>query len=341
MQRNLEQLRNDFDAARKVTEAFSASQDETADEQFVDARKRLAELREQLVSPLEKKLHLKEQYEFQKQILADNGFLETLANGELGIVDKDGNEYPFPTYQEIRKRVRENKEMLETKIEQGFTEFVITPFALPLDVLKEKLGKAILKHFEEKKLLASDGTELNLNADEPFWMWDCYQNKEIVYEPESIGFDEPTDTCSHTGGKTKEQLLSENGGYRLSFLENLPDLPAEGKGKEIGNRKQLEANQSPIDYLKLLQTDIQYQFESGLTPEDWMAYFLSHLEKTNTVTDDFAGKGKLCWNIGAYFPEDEYVPFSYWYRDYRHAYAGRLDAWYADYSVGVRCRVGI
>jgi len=344
MNEKIDQLKQELGKLHEVKEKFSVGP-EGSDAEFLNARERVRALREQMVSPLEKKLHLKEQYEFQKQILTDNGFLETLANGELGIVDKDRNEFPFPTYQEIRKRVRENKEMLETKIEQGFTEFVITPFALPLEVLNEKLGETIVRHFNEEKLLATDGTKLELDIDEPVWMWKDFQNQPIVYEPQSFAYDAQTNEFTQTGGKTKDELLSENGGYRLSFLENLPDLPAEGKGKEIGNRKQLEANQTPIAYLNILQTDQGHRHESGLTPEDWVAYFLSHLEKTNTVADDYdtrrGGKGAICWNIGASFLKDGLLPGAYWNRASRHACVGGTDARYPNPLHSTRSRVGI
>jgi hypothetical protein len=72
-------------------------------------------LREKIISPLERKLHLKEQYEEQLRILENTGILQTLSIGEKGIIDINGNESPVPTYREVKTRVRENEEMLETR----------------------------------------------------------------------------------------------------------------------------------------------------------------------------------------------------------------------------------
>jgi hypothetical protein len=106
-------------------------------------------------------------------------------------------------------------------------------------------------------------------------------------------------------------------------------------------RKQLEANQKPTDYLKTLQTDPNYANESGITPEDWTIYFLTHLEKTNQVIDDWQGNGKISWNLGGYFPESSDVPSACWYRGGRRAYAGGDDPGDFGSNSGARARVRI
>jgi len=92
---------------------------------------------------------LKEQYESQREILENVGILEKLTNGEMGIRGIDNKEYSFPSYKEISKRIRENKEMLKTKVEQGFNQLLIVPFGMKLDDLIEKYKEVILKHYRE------------------------------------------------------------------------------------------------------------------------------------------------------------------------------------------------
>ena len=324
----------------------------------------LAKVSEKLVSPLERALNLKEQYESQVKILEDTGILQELKNGSLGIIDIEGNESPIPTYEEVKKRVKENKEILETKVAQGFTELQLTPFGMSLDALHKKVGENILKHYvgmqdpndptkripnpNKTTLFATkkdqnDPNEalvpLPLDETTPLWIWeDGYKNADkngtLVYEPKLF------DKTNHQG-KTKQEIISTTGSWQISFLENLPNLPVEGKGEMKKGRKQLEAKKTPIDYLKTLQTDPQYANEHGITPEDWTIYFLTHLEKTNQVIDDWQGNGKISWNLGGYFPESSVVPNAYWGRGDRQANAGCGDGGFADSDFGARARVRI
>jgi hypothetical protein len=130
-------------------------------------------------------------------------------------------------------------------------------------------------------------------------------------------------------------------GWRIILTEKNINIPAEGEGKIINGRKQLEANKPPKEYLEIMQTDSAYQSETGLTPEDWQIKLLTHLEKTNQVIDDWRGQGKISFQTGAYFPASGDVPVAYWDRDDRRAY---LSAYNPDYSysyVGVRSGVSV
>jgi hypothetical protein len=185
---------------------------------------------------------------------------------------------------------------------------------MPLDLLHEKLGKTILKHYQEGKLFAtkkypSESEEkLGLDESEPICVWDEYKdadkNGTLVYEPEEF-------TENHNS-KTKQEIIAQGGTWQISFFENLPNLPKENEGKPIKGRKQVEAGKSAIKYLELLQTKPMYANEHGIAPEDWATYFLRHLEETNQVIDDWLGKGKDSWNLGAFFPGCSLVPEAYW-----------------------------
>lgn len=286
---------------------------------------------------------LKEQYKNQKEILEKVGILEKLKNGELGIKGIDNKEYIYPTYQEITKRMRENKEMLKTKTEQGFNQLLIVPFGMKLEDLIEKYKQVILKHHKDGKLLAtkekpSDPNEpLGLDESQPVWVWDGYQNADtedkLVYFPEEFS--------ENHKGKTKQDILKKQGGFNVLLTENLPNIPREGKGEEIKKRKQLEAGQTPNQYLKTLQTDPQYQSETGMTPEEQIIYAINHLEKTNQVIDDYQGKGSLSYQLGAYLTADGVVPRADWNRVGRRAGLDRGDPGNSGSDRGVRVAVRV
>ena len=80
---------------------------------------------------------------------------------------------------------------------------------------------------------------------------------------------------------------------------------------------------APTGYLGFFQTEPQYANERGLTPEDWTAYFLTHLEQTNQVIDDWERRGELVWNLGACFSPFIEVPYAYWSRTSHQAGVSR------------------
>ena len=348
----IEQLKSAESAIKEKQARLLALQKEQKTEEattlFREIKKEIEEVREKIISPLEHKLNLKERYESQITMLENTGILQELSNGEKGIIGIDNQEYPLPTYQEIRKRVKENQEMMETKSEQGFTELLLTPFGMSYDQLHAKVGENILKHKQEGKLLATKLKEtdpdipLDLDEATPFWKLSEYENADrkgtLVYETK-------VENDQIVGGKTKQDIIKTSSAWQISFLENLPNLPAEGKGGTISGRKQLEANKSPINYLTTLQTNPTYANEHGITPEDWCIYFLTHLEKTNEVIDDYyenmGGSGKISWNLGGYFPESSVVPIAFWLRGGRQACAGGNDASVVVSNYGVRSRVRI
>ena len=269
-------------------------------------------------------LKIKEQWNSQVKILSRFGILETFPDSKkLGIRGIDGKEYPVPKPEDIQARLEAKKEMVLEKMEQGFTKIIIEPFGYSFDALSEKYKKALLQHHKDGKLLATkekstDQNEtLDLDENQPVWKWEegynhCDTEDKIVYFPKEFG-------AKH-GGKTKKELLasSETNGWNVWLVEDMPNIPREGNGKEVGKRKQLEANKSPIEYLKLLQTKSEYKNESGLTPEADIMYALTNLEETNQVTNDYQGKGSISYQVGAYFLSSGYVPDSGFNRGNRY-----------------------
>ncbi len=271
---------------------------------------------------LESELNLKEQYEEQVQTLKEVGILKKLKNGEWGMKDILGNEQPIPSYDEILKRMNAKAEILDKKREQGFTQLLLVPIGMKLSEITEKAGELIVKKHGEGNLLATDGTKLELKMEDdqprPIYVDDIYQDADVkgdlVYGVKK--FDD------NHGGKTKQELINETGGWQILMIEDMPDLPAEGKGQEIEGRKQLEAGQSPEEYLAKIQTEEQYANEQFTTPEAQLIYFMEYLQRNNQVIDDWDGKGNGCWNAGAYFKGKGGVPFGGWGRHDRQFLLG-------------------
>lgn len=259
----------------------------------------------------------KSQYENKSKILNKLGLLDILPESqEIGIVGIDGKEYPFPERDAIEQAIREKEGFFETKIAQGFTELEIIPFDLPLDTLITTLTQQLIKHHQEGKLFHTrknqddDSEELqpfDLNEDDPLYIWEGYEQAD---EQGTLVYDVKEFSSNHQG-KTKQELIDSQEvckGYLVILREKNVNIPREGKGETIHDRKQFETDQTPKDYLYMLQTQKQYQGESGYTPEEWLVQFLVHLHKTNEVMDDHQRNGSAAFLIGAYFPASDVVP---------------------------------
>jgi hypothetical protein len=291
---------------------------------------------------------LREQYERQTEILKKAGILQELESGETGIKGIDGKEYALPSQQEVAEMMEANRELVERKQEQGFTRLLLVPFGMKLDDLTEKYRQAILKHHAERKLFATkknpdDSLEpLELDEKQPLWKWDGYNDADVkgnlVYQVKKFSRDH--------GGKTKQEILAEEGGWQVLLIEDMPNIPRAGKGEEIGGRKQLEANSTPEEYLKALKSaeaekKDPYHGESGMMPEGQLAYAILHLEETDQVIDDWKGNGSVSYQAGAYFPSSGAVPYACWDRGDRRAYLGGYYPDDRDDGCGVRPAVRI
>ncbi|MDZ4285800.1 MAG: hypothetical protein U1A23_02640 [Candidatus Sungbacteria bacterium] len=296
-------------------------------------------LRDKL-NPFESTINLKEQYKSQWEILERTGVLKSLSSGERGIVGIDGEDYPMPSYEEIVKRMKENKEVLSTKIEQGFGKLLVVPQGMSLDHLIENYKQTLLTHHTEGKLFATKkypsdpNIRLDLNTITPIRAQDGYKyadiDKTLVYYPTSFS--------EHHHGKTKQELIREEGGWSILLVEDMPNIPKEGQKTSIASRPQFEVGKTPNAYLALLTTDPRYQHESGLTPEAWLIYALTHLEETNQFIEDI---GITPYNLGGYFPVPSYVPLASWGRDNRQVYLGTCNPNIHQTYMGARSAVKI
>ena len=356
-----------FDAAYK--EAVTSGDLTEAERLKQELTDKMNALKEKL-NPFESRLKAREQYESQKTIMARLGILEALTDGSLGIRGIDGQEFPLPSYQEVSKRMVEKKEVLGTKIDQGFVKLLLVPFGMPLDKLVGIYKTVLQKHFDDKKLFYTKKTKQDpsepdeaiepiteLNSAGPLWVWDGYNgadiNGKLVYYPKEFSAD-------NHGAKTKGYLLADQQqGFTIRLLEDMPNIPRQGQGKTVGSSEhqraqldtagtsikgQIEPGQTipnPREYLKALQTEKQYQHEQGMTPEEHLMYALTHLEETDQVIDDYQGNGSVSYQLGAYFPASEGVPGSCWYRDGHRAYLSRGGSGLRSGVCGVRSAVGV
>lgn len=287
---------------------------------------------------LEKLLNLRESYDSQIRILNQAGILTILPETmSLGIVGIDNKEHAVPTFDEIKEKLEKRKEELGPKMKQGFTKLLLVPAGMSLDELRDKLKQRLLAHKKEGKLLNTDNEPVNLDLEDPVYRWDGYNNADkedkLIYYPKS--FDQ------NHNGKTKKELIESGNSWRVSLVEDLPDLPEQGKGKTVGGRKQLEANKSPTEYLRSLQLKKEYASEDGFTPEEWITYFLTHLETKNQIVDNWQAKGKASYLTGAYFPGQGAVPYGYWFAGGGQAGLGGGDPGYSDSYSAARSAVGV
>ncbi|MEK7097398.1 MAG: hypothetical protein AAB906_00955, partial [Patescibacteria group bacterium] len=158
------QLQSDLAQLKSLQQEFNLALDKGREAGDLKLAQTLKAQIEQKMASLKEKLwpfqelpkpELEKQYQSQKEIFQKTGILERLSTGELGIKGIDNQEYPFPEIQDIFAMMKENKEILKTKSEQGFQKLLITPFGMKLNDLIDRYRQALWKHYTEKKLFAT------------------------------------------------------------------------------------------------------------------------------------------------------------------------------------------
>lgn len=329
-----------------------------AEEMVPELESRRSAIREKLWPFAElSKERVEQCYQNQVSAFEQAGVFEAGTHTIKGIDDRV---YPMLTLAEVTERLRAKKEIVEQKVAQGLTRVQLRPIAMPMDTLRERYTARIREHYVDMldpndpnkripdptrtKLFAAkenptDPDEpLALDTNQPLYTRNEYEgadvNGTIVYFPKHF------DPQNHEG-KTKQEVITEVGGWQIILTEDNPNLAADGQGETKGGRKQLEAGKSSNEYLQLLATDPMYMYEEGFITEDWLTYAIIQLETTNQVLDDWQGKGKISRNVGQYFPASGYVPGAYWDRDYRQASLFMADADNRVDSIGVRSAVRV
>jgi len=251
---------------------------------------------------------------------------------KLGVIGIDGKEYPVPTQEQINEVFARNKELVDRKTRQGFTQLQLTPIAMPIPQLIGLVKTVILKHAAAGKIIQTKqkptGADMPVraNTDEPIWVWRGV--RQVVDTPKLVYFPQEYAERNHQG-LTKGDVLQKISlcavpGWSVGLIEPTPIMPQQGQGKVIGGRKQLAAYSTPRDYLQTLSTPA-YQGETGWTLEDFLTYFITQLETTNQISHDRYDHNML-WLLGSYIPNHmpnsgnkkyrmQLVPVGYWSRD--------------------------
>lgn len=292
-------------------------------------------------------MNLQRQIDRSVAVLNKTGIVILLPqSGSLGVIGIDGREYPVPSREQLQEVFAGNKELVERKARQGFTRLLLTPIALYVSHLIERLDRAIRHHAAQGKINQTKaGTSeadapLRVNESEPIWIWDrirlAMDTPRFLYFPQNY-------TYRDHQGITKEEVIGDSGicavpGWSIGLIEPLPIMPRQGQGRVLDGRKELEEYSTPREYLQILDT-AAYQGESGWTVEDFFIHFLFQLETTNQVSHD-RHDGNALWLLGAYLPDllpnAKLVPVGYWDRDAgrrvrvtAHRSANRLKGWVA------------
>ena len=187
------------------------------------------------------------------------GILTLLLKSEsMGVVGIDGKEYPTPTQEQVAEIFAYNRELVARKVPQGFDRLELTPMATPTPLLLDKMKAAIVKHASEGKIYQTRRSPsdplipVRVNTEKQVWIWDTLRQAtldtdELVYFPQEYS--------SNHRGQTKLEAIN-NGrvcalpGWSVGLVESYPIMPAQGCGKTLGGRRQLEIGASPRDTYK-------------------------------------------------------------------------------------------
>ena len=309
----------------------------------------------------ERLFDLKKQYEDQLDLLKSSGLVETRKETDPSGVEKesyfitgiDEKEYPMPSYLTVLERLVEQKELFETKADQGFKKLVLVPFGMSLDLMIEKFKQFLLKYKQAKPAF-------DIDVDKPLYTWSHYlgadQNSTLVYDPQQFN---PTDN----GGKTKAEILTQMettddaaAGYRILLLQGnynsqgFRSIPKRERGLVEGTnipRADIEAGNTAIEYLasqasNRLNPQSPYAGEYGMSPEEWIILFMQHLKETGEPLDNFLNEvDSATYLTGAYFTASDGVPDAYWSRGGRRANLSGSHPGDQDGNVGVRAAVRV
>jgi len=298
-------------------------------EHLVTNREPLKKELPEYLQEVESLYHLTEQYASQFNLLKEAGIL----NERNAIVGIDGEEYSVPTLEQIAQRLYERREELSVKRDQGFTKLLLVPFGMSLDTLCRTLKQFLLSY-------KTNHPDFDLDIDDPLYTLvegyeggDLGNAPKLFYDPQL--FDR--ENINNHGGKTKTKILEEqddrdqvqgDGGVgwhilllQPSNLEGVTPIPREGKGTKRGYtipRPDIEAGQSSKIYLEILQEAkgdpiSPYYGESGMTPEDWILAFMTHLTETGKpLDDDGTDTESMSFLIGGFIPSFSSVPRVFW-----------------------------
>lgn len=255
--------------------------------------------------------------------LKSSGILIRLPESENpGVIGIDSEKYPIPRLEQVAELFERNRELVGRKVQQGFDRLELTPMAMPIAHLTDRLKTAILKHttegriFQTRRFASDPLLPVRVNKEKQVWAWNTLLSvinaNDIVYFPK--------DYSSDHQGLTKAEVVYNNQicafpGWSVALAESLSIMAQHEHGKILGGRRQLETGLSPKEYLHLLPTPAYYG-ETGNTLEDFITRFIVRLGTLNEVSNDRSDNNAL-WCLGQYaeIKYAEVVPTAYWIRD--------------------------
>lgn len=248
-------------------------------------------------------------------------------SGSAGITGIDGREYPLPSCEEVAALFDRNRELVERKVPQGFDRVALTPLAIPVPLLIDRMRAAVLRRATEGTIFRtrrspSDPFEpVRVNLEKTVWVWETLRR---VFDTDRLVYFPQEDPGRQKGqaeyqGQTKSEAINNKNicaipGWSVGLIESIPVMPGPGEGTTRAGRKQLEIGLSPREYLRTLQGKA-YKGETGTTLEDFITEFLTRLETVNEVSNDISDSNAL-WCLGQYMkiPYAEVVPTGRWHR---------------------------
>lgn len=265
---------------------------------------------------------IKKEYACSIDALNGAGILTLLpCSKKSGVVGLDGKEYPVPDLEQVKELFAKHKELVRKKSAQGCDRLQLTPMAISLLYLFDLMQVAILKHAAEGKIFQTRRSPsepllpVRVNKEKQVWVWDTLRQAIVT---DSLAYFPREYTVNH-GGQAKSEVIHDGRicgvpGWSVGLVESLPMMPGQGEGRTIGGRKQLEIGESPNEYLHMLQSE-EYKEESGLTLEDFITQFLTHLATTDEVSRDVADNNGT-WCLAHYLKISyaDVVPTGRWIR---------------------------
>ncbi|MEK7102727.1 MAG: hypothetical protein AAB870_00060 [Patescibacteria group bacterium] len=284
------------------------------------------------------------------------GYFHFFETGEMGIV-VEGKEYPFPSRDSILKELKENKELYETKMEQGFTKLQITPLFMPIATLQNTLKEQIVKHHTQGTLIEEGDPKkpFPLNPDDPLYVWDQWAKGEE--SGTTIYFPKQFDKTNH-GGYTKNAMIQSYdtdpgtapaSPFSILLLQENDMFPAtkeEAQKNEQGGRIPLENKRSPNEYLQVFTNTEKdpmknpYAGESGLTIEEELTLVLTRLHNKQGLPHIYENN-HATWLTGNYDTSGGGVAYARAYRDYKQFNVSGNDPDRRNGRSGVVAAVGV
>lgn len=231
------------------------------------------------------------------------GFLSDNSIGYEGI---NGREFIAPDYVEISRKITPEKraQLLEKK-KQGFEKLIVTPIGLKLFIMTHDFSRLVVESSNRGNLHTASGETIIF---EPGYSIQAIldeatdKNENGVYYNVKPSNQDATEftfcTKSYALGPPSFPECNRHG-WKISLVENLPNLPKRGHGITVGDRPQLESYFSAKYYWKRIMSDSRYKNELFWTIEDWLAFASQKIVEEGIMIDDSKSgtASKLLGNI--------------------------------------------